>query len=55
MSRRKTVVRIAELLGIRYANAVRLIRLASAEIGGDAPFSDLALACRRLKEKEEKR
>lgn len=47
--------RLAGLLGIRYTHAVRLIRQASKEMAEDAPFSDLAHACRAIKEEEENR
>lgn len=51
----ETAERIADLLGIKYAHAVRLIRKVnegSADPFG-LPFSDLAHACRELKEQEE--
>jgi hypothetical protein len=53
MSKDGEAKRIAELLGIKYAHAVRLIRETSKELDEDATFSDLAHACRALKEQEE--
>lgn len=48
-----TADRIAELLGIKYAHSVRLIREVKDNSNADWMFSDLAHACRELKEKEE--
>lgn len=47
-----TAERIAELLGIKYVHAVRLIRMVP-DTNADMPFSDLAHACRAIKEREE--
>lgn len=56
MSKDGTANRIADLLGIKYAHAVRLIRTVNegkTEPFG-LPFSDLAHACRELMEQEAK-
>lgn len=55
MSKDDEASRIALLLNIRYTHAVRLIRAAAKDLEATVPFSDLALACRRIKEEEEKR
>lgn len=46
--------RIADLLGTHYVHAVRLLREARKDLGDDASFTDLALACRGMYEAEEK-
>lgn len=48
-----TATRIADLLGIKYAHALRLIRTVNANSNAEYLFSDLAHACRELKESEE--
>lgn len=54
MSKDGTAERIADLLGIKYAHAVRLVRTINNRSNAEYVFSDLAHACRELMEEEAK-
>lgn len=54
MSKDDEASKIADLLGIKYAHAVRLIREVNDNGNAKFVFSDLAHACREIKEREER-